>query len=435
MHTSLKRMWALLGVVAAIGAVAATSAIASHKAGPTIVIWTDANRAASVSKVANSWAASNGATIQVVTKDFGSIETALGTVAAADAPDVVVAAHDWTGQLAANGLVEPLYPSKAVAAQFPKYTLDAFSYGTAVKKLYGIPVQIENIGLLVNTKLAKVPTTFAQLETEALAAKKKAHLSFGICVQQGSGGDAYHMYPFFSGLGGYVFGTNKAGNLNPKDVGVANPTFIKNSKLIDKWNKEGLINSKTDYSVCDTAFTKGQDPVLDHRPVGRRPTSRRPACRSRSSRCPRSSKAVGAVPRRQRHDGHEVRDHAQRRRGGEGSRRELLHDAFGPDAARCCRRPRTGEPQGEGDRPDPGAVPHGQQGRRPDAEHSSDERRLERSRPGVGPLDEGRRRNAGRALLQGRGPCDLVQDRLAERPTHGAGACGRPLRRSPTSGP
>ena len=33
--------------------------------------------------------------------------------------------------------------------------------------------QIENIGLVVNTKLAKVPTTFAQLEKEALAFKKK----------------------------------------------------------------------------------------------------------------------------------------------------------------------------------------------------------------------------------------------------------------------
>jgi arabinogalactan oligomer / maltooligosaccharide transport system substrate-binding protein len=260
MHLSLKRTWALLGVVAAIAAVASTSAVASHKAGLTIVIWTDANRAASVSKVANSWASANGATIQVVTKDFGAIETALGTVSAADAPDVVVAAHDWTGQLAANGLVEPLYPSKAVSAQFPKYTLDAFSYGTAVKKLYGIPVQVENIGLLVNTKLAKVPTTFAQLETEALAAKKKAHLSFGICVQQGSGGDAYHMYPFFSGLGGFIFGTNSAGNLDPSNIGVANKTFLSNAKLIDKWNKEGLINAKTDYSTCDSAFTKSQTP-------------------------------------------------------------------------------------------------------------------------------------------------------------------------------
>ena len=260
MHNSLKRMWALLGVVAAIAAVAATSAVASHKAGPTVVIWTDANRAAAVSKVANSWAASNGATIQVVTKDFGSIETALGTVAATDAPDVILAANDWTGQLAANGLVEPLYPSAAVKKQFPSYTLSGFSYGTAVKKLYGLPVQVENIGLLVNTKLAKVPTTFAQLEQTALQFKKKNHLAFGLCVQQGSGGDAYHMYPFFSGLGGFVFGTNSAGNLDPSNIGVANPTVLKNAGLIDKWNKEGLINSKADYSTCDTAFTTSKTP-------------------------------------------------------------------------------------------------------------------------------------------------------------------------------
>jgi maltose-binding protein MalE len=247
-------------VVALAATVGLTAASAKVHAGPTITIWTDANRAPAVTQVANQWASANGATIKVVQKDFGSIRSNLGTIAAADAPDVVLAAHDWTGELAANGLVEPLYPSASIKAQFPKYTLDAFSYGTAVKKLYGIPVQVENIALLVNTKLAKVPTTFAQLETTALALKKKNHLAFGICVQQGSGGDAYHMYPFFSGLGGYVFGLNKAGNLDPSDIGVANPTFLKNAHLIDKWNKEGLINSKTDYSTCDTAFTKNQAP-------------------------------------------------------------------------------------------------------------------------------------------------------------------------------
>jgi len=84
----LKRIWALLAVVAANAAVATSSSVASHKAGPTIVIWTDANRASSVTKVANSWAASKGATVQVVTKNFGNIETDLGTVASADAPDV-----------------------------------------------------------------------------------------------------------------------------------------------------------------------------------------------------------------------------------------------------------------------------------------------------------------------------------------------------------
>ena len=258
MHYSLKRMWALLGVIAAIAAVAASSAVASHKAGPTIVIWTDSDRAAAVTKVANDWAATSGATIKVVTKNFGDIRDNLSTVAPADAPDVITAAHDWTGQLAANGLVEPIFLSSATKANFPSYTLNAFSYGTAVKKLYGVPAAVENIGLVVNTKLAKVPTSFTQLETEALAVKKAKHQTFGIAVQQGSGGDAYHMYPFFSGLGGYVFGLNKAGNLDPSDIGVANPTFLKNAHLIDKWNKEGLISSKVDGSAAQNAFLKGQ---------------------------------------------------------------------------------------------------------------------------------------------------------------------------------
>ena len=262
MHISFTRMWALLGVVAvaASALVFAVPAMSAHKAGPTIVIWTDANRAPAVTKIANQWAASHGATIQVVAKDFGSIQTSLGTVSVNAAPDVVLAAHDWTGGLAANGLVVPLFPSAAVKKQFPAYTLDSFSYGTAVKKLYGIPVQIENIALIVDTALAPAPRTFAQLESTALKFKKKNHLAFGICVQQGSGGDAYHMYPFFSGLGGYVFGTNKAGNLNPQNVGVFSPAFRKNAGLIDKWNREGLINSKTDYSTCDNAFTKKQTP-------------------------------------------------------------------------------------------------------------------------------------------------------------------------------
>src|SRR3954462_10084805 len=253
--------WRAVGTLVVTALVAAVGlSTASAKVHATnLVIWTDANRAPAVTQLANAWASANGATVKVVSKDFGSIRSSLGTVAAADAPDVVLAAHDWTGELAANGLVQPLYPSAAVKAQFPKYTLDAFSYGTAIKKLYGMPVQVENIGLLVNTKLVpKTPKTFAALEASALSYKKKNHLAFGICVQQGSGGDAYHMYPFFSGLGGYVFGVNKAGNLDPSDIGVANKKFLVNAPMIDTWNKSGLINSKVDYGVAKDSFLKGK---------------------------------------------------------------------------------------------------------------------------------------------------------------------------------
>jgi maltose-binding protein MalE len=260
MHNTLKRMWAALSVAAAVSAFAALSAVPTPAAGPTIVVWTDASRAASVGNAASTWAAANGATIQVVTKDYGSIAPSLGSSTVADAPDIVVAAHYWTGQLAADNLIEPLYPSAAVSAQFPASTLRAFSYGTVGKRLYGIPVQVENIGLIVNTRLAKVPTSFAALEASALRWKQKNHLPFGLCVQQSPGGDAYHMYPFFSGLGGYVFGTTRSGSVDPSNIGVANTAFLKHSRLIDRWNREGLINSKVDYATCDSAFTSGRTP-------------------------------------------------------------------------------------------------------------------------------------------------------------------------------
>jgi arabinogalactan oligomer / maltooligosaccharide transport system substrate-binding protein len=253
-----KRTTALLVVlVAAVCAAVAGNVQAATKAS-TITIWADQDRKAAVTTLANQWASARGATANVVVHDFGKIRDDLGTVAAAEAPDVIMAAHDWTGQLAANGLVQPVILSTANRAQFPAYTLNAFSYGTAVKKLYGVPTQIENIGLVVNTALAKVPTTFTQLESEALAFKKKKAGNLGIAVQQGTNGDAYHMYPFFAGLGGYIFGTNKAGNLDPSDIGVANKNFLKNAGLIDKWNKEGLINSKVDSSTAQNAFLKGQ---------------------------------------------------------------------------------------------------------------------------------------------------------------------------------
>jgi arabinogalactan oligomer / maltooligosaccharide transport system substrate-binding protein len=247
------RFAALLAALAIVGAFAAAQATARTHA-QTLTIWADASRVPAMQKVAGAWGSQHGITINVVQKDFGTIQNSLGTVDASTAPDVVIGASDWVGGFSANGLVVPLVLSKTVKSQFPSYSLDAMSYGTAVKRLYGLPVQLENIGLVVNTKLAKVPKTFAQLEKEALAFKKKSSGNLAIAVQQGAGGDAYHMYPFFSGLCGYIFGKNAVGNLDPSNIGVANAKFLKNAPLIDKWNKEGLINSQVTSGTAQSAF-------------------------------------------------------------------------------------------------------------------------------------------------------------------------------------
>lgn len=246
---------ALTALVAVVAVSAGTSATSQSA---KVVIWTDADRVAAVTQVANAWAQSKGVTVQVVQKNFGDIRSQLATVASDTAPDVIVGAHDWIGELSTNGSILPLTMTSATKAQFPDYALNAFSYGTAIKKLYGTPVALENIALITNTKLAKVPTTWSDLERQALAVKKKTKAQVGLAVQQGAGGDAYHMYPMFSGLGGYIFGTNKAGNLDPSDIGVANPRFLRNAPLIDKWNKEGLIRSQVAWDTGRDLFTKGK---------------------------------------------------------------------------------------------------------------------------------------------------------------------------------
>ena len=243
--------------VAIIGTVAASAGTSATNQTPKVVIWADADRVPAVTQVADVWARSKGVTVQVVQKQSGPIRQELPTVAVENAPDVVVGAHDWIGELSGNGSIIPLSPSAATKKQFPAYALNAFSYGTAIKKLYGAPTALENIALITNTKLAKVPTSFADLEKQALAAQKKTKSQVGLAVQQGQG-DAYHMYPFFSGLGGYIFGTNKAGNLDPSDIGLANPKFLKNAPLIDKWNKEGLIRSQVNESIAKDLFLKGK---------------------------------------------------------------------------------------------------------------------------------------------------------------------------------
>src|SRR6266516_6320818 len=237
-----------------IGSRSAPAAHASAKAAK-LTIWVDNVQKPAIDKVASAWGTRRGVDVNVVFHSFGTIRDDLKTVKAENAPDVIVAAHDWTGDLAANGLVLSLFPTKALKKQFPKYALDAFSYGG---RLYGAPYALENVGLVVNTRLVKVPKTFAQFEKEALAFKRKSPDNIALAIPQGSAGDAYHMYPFFSGLGGYVFGHAKNGALQASRLGVANKVFLKNASLIDKWNREGLINSKVDYGTAKNAWLKQQ---------------------------------------------------------------------------------------------------------------------------------------------------------------------------------
>src|SRR5919199_3228072 len=127
---------AVFGVLAvAMLCVAAASARTERAAATTLRIWTDQDRKASVTQVANAWAAKTGATVDIVVKAFPPTQD-LSKAQSATAPDVVLAPHDATGALAADGLVQQIIQSKAVKKQLPAWVLRSFSYGG---KLYGVP--------------------------------------------------------------------------------------------------------------------------------------------------------------------------------------------------------------------------------------------------------------------------------------------------------
>ncbi|OIQ81022.1 maltodextrin-binding protein MdxE precursor [mine drainage metagenome] len=252
--TSLKRRIVVASSTLSmfLGVLMAPSAHAST----AVVLWADDSKAPSYQAIATEYTAKTGVAVTVVVKP--KLKDDLKTVQDADAPDVIIAAHDWIGGLRADNQIVDIRLSNA--KEFGASTLGAFSLGS---KLFGVPLQTENIALFRNTKLVpKAPKTFAQLETIALALKKKNAKNANFvpfAVQQGTGGDAYHMFPLFTGLGGYLFG-GTPGKWNPYDVGVDNKKFLKNAPLIDKWYKEGLIKASVSGDIAKNAFTSGNAP-------------------------------------------------------------------------------------------------------------------------------------------------------------------------------
>lgn len=251
----------LRSVVAAsaVAAVAFGSLLAAPMAQAAtgkIVIWTDADRAPAVRTLFA--AGYKGSTVDVVVKDFGAIRDDLATVTAEAAPDVIMGANDWVGELAANGSIVKISLAAKATASLESGAIQAFNYrGTQ----YGTPVAVENIAMITNASLVKTqPKTFAELSAMALALKKSGKVTVPLAVQQGAAGDAYHMYPLFSGLGGYIFGTTASGAYNVKNVGAFNKVFAANAGIIDGWNKSGLINSKVTGDIATDAFIKGKSP-------------------------------------------------------------------------------------------------------------------------------------------------------------------------------
>jgi len=246
----------VLGALATFSLVFSALVPLTANAASTIVLWTGTEKESTYKAWATDYSKRTGVTVTVVGKS--KLQDDFKTVGDADAPDIVIEAHDNIAKFRADNKIEAITLTNL--KEFDKNVISALSLGT---KLYGVPLATVNIALFTNTKLVpKAPKTWAELEKIALdlAKKNKSNKNFvPFAVQQGTGGDAYHMFPFLTGLGGYVFG-GTPGKWNKYDIGLDNKTFLKNLSMVDDWYKSGLIKASVNGDIAKAAFTSGNAP-------------------------------------------------------------------------------------------------------------------------------------------------------------------------------
>lgn len=168
---------------------------------PSLLVWVDSARKADFSGPVATWAKANGVTVTLTGKDFGTVRDALKTaVPAGTGPDLLIAAaHDWTGNLAAAGVLRPVTLSAATTSTLASNALSAFLFNG---KQYGVPFYTENVALVRNLKKApKAPTSGAQI--------KDGQLLIG--TYGAVGGDPYHFYAVQSSFGAPVFNSTSKG--------------------------------------------------------------------------------------------------------------------------------------------------------------------------------------------------------------------------------
>ena len=171
-------------VVAAAVALSAGVVTPVH-ANTEIVVWADETRGPNIRTALatkSSWVSGYTVTVKAFA-NFDALKEAIDKATATTGPDIVVGANDWVPTLAKNGKLAPLTLTASQRARFSSSQFYDLSYK---KKLYGIPVDVNNVAMIYNTKLVTTaPKTFGDMVDYDKANKTSKSLKAGLCVAGG----------------------------------------------------------------------------------------------------------------------------------------------------------------------------------------------------------------------------------------------------------
>ena len=221
----------------------------------TLTIWTDETRIAAFKELGADFKQESGITLDVIQKPTADVKTDfISQAPTGQGPDLIVGAHDWTGDLVKNGVIAPIELGDKLDG-LSDVSKAAFTNGG---QLYGVPYAIENIALVRNNAIVKdTPATFDELVKQG----KETGKEFPVLIQQGENGDAYHLYPLQTSFGAPVFKSDANGEYST-ELRMAGPEGQAFATYLKKLAGEGALNASIGGDQAKQAFADGKSPYM-----------------------------------------------------------------------------------------------------------------------------------------------------------------------------
>ncbi|MBV2363069.1 extracellular solute-binding protein [Streptomonospora nanhaiensis] len=229
----------------------------------TMVIWADPERTEVLQPFAEEFGSANGIRVEVREVAVDTIQADFVTAhESGTGPDVLVGAHDWIGNLVRNGAIDPVELPEDRIAAFDEAAVEAVTYDG---RLYGVPYAMENLALIRNTDLApEAPESIEDMVETGTRLKADGEVEEALGLQVGQVGDPYHMQPFYTSGGGYLFGADDEGGYDPSDLGVGTPESVEAFERLAELGEEGqgVLKRSIDSENVAGLFERGETPYF-----------------------------------------------------------------------------------------------------------------------------------------------------------------------------
>ncbi|MGN1281787.1 MAG: extracellular solute-binding protein [Succinivibrio sp.] len=190
-----------------------------------------------------------------------------------DGPDVLMIPADRVGAAVVQGLISPI---KFMQEDQDKYIRSAVIAFAQSGEIYAVPKVVESLVLFYNKDVLKQPfDTLNEYYDYSIKKVTENEGEYGLLAKWDS---FYFAYGVLQPYGVYVFGTDSDGNLDARDVGLANEGAVKGIELIKKFFDSGCfpssIKGDKGADVIDDLFSKGKAAAVINGPWAIEPYSK-----------------------------------------------------------------------------------------------------------------------------------------------------------------